>query len=158
METHPKTQQKLTGRKYTQGLLFWVKHTLKPMKMYLLAIFIAEKKYSYWKRMGFLSDRQLARGFSDEKIPRVRVTLNPSTPTKPRKHTNHKHNLTPQLVFFVFSMVSLFPSTFVFWGKNFPFEVFLLQTKATYHGVCQLLPKSNLLFQVLPRASVLRNS
>ena len=117
--------------------------------------FHCQKKIVILEADGFPFRSPTCQRVTDEKIPRVTEPLNPSTPTKPRKHTNHKHNLSSQPVFLCFPWC-LFHPPLCFFG-DFPSE-FLLQSKATYHGVCQPLPKSNLLFQVLPRASVLRHS
>ena len=58
---------------------------------------------------------------TDEKIPRVTEPLNPSTPTKPRKHTNHKHNLSSQPVFLCFPFIH----PYVFLGISPPLPVFV---------------------------------
>lgn len=123
-----KTQQKKTGRKYTEGLLFWVKHTLKPMKMYLLSkslIFHCQKQMFILEADGFPFRSPTCQMATDEKIPRVIEPLNPST-TKPRKNTNHKHNFSSPAFCLLFSMVS-FPIHLCFFG-GFTLRVFLKQS------------------------------
>ena len=90
---------KNSEKKNTQGLLFWVRHPLKPMKVYLLlkmmifhchVSFVEGKTYENQKKKVFILEVEGFPFWSPtcqkkqmEKIPTVTEPLNP-TPTNPR--------------------------------------------------------------------------